>query len=490
MKKLFRKYGSLLGIFLVLAGCDKFLEENPDNRVELNNPDKAAQLLTNAYSSAAYTFTEWMSDNVEYTFGTTKLPEHDQAFSWSEFTGIDQDTPSQYWTSTYDAIAHANEVLAVIDGMAGDRSRKNAVKGEAYLTRAYGHFMLVNLFAKHYDKTTADTDLGIPYVEEPETVFIKKYNRNTVGEVYDKIERDLLNGLDLVDESFYANSGKYHFTRNAALAFASRFYLFQGDLNNCIKYSDEMLGSDPGIFVKNIPALLLEKINTEDYIRLYHSPNDDSNLLLMRQISNFHLPNLGHWPSRSLYSQIYEVNPYSLIDERQDPAWVAGENGIAATKYEFLFERSSLTSNVGYNYTIFLAFRGEEVLLNRAECHIFQNNLTAALNDVLLLARRRYRPDRGLDLDNVTADQLRQALRGYYGSSNDQFNAFVYILEERQKEFMHEGLRWFDIKRFQFPVVHIKQDGAVMTLTEEDNRKVLQIPKAAIDVGGLEPNPR
>src|SRR5687768_2018641 len=418
----------------IMAGCDKFLEENPDNRVELNNTDKAAQLLTNAYSNAAYTFTEWMSDNVSYTFGTTKLPEHDQAYTWSEFTGIDQDTPSQFWTSTYDAIAHSNEVLAVIDGMAGDRAHKQAVKGEALLTRAYGHFMLVNLFAKHYDPATANNDPGIPYVLEPETVFIKKYTRNSVDDVYDRIEDDLLEGLKLVDESFYANSGKYHFTRNAALAFASRFYLFKGDLDECVEYSNELLGSDPSIYVKNIPALLQERINTEDYIRLYHSPNDDSNLLLIRQISNFHLPNLGHWPTRPLYAELFEVNPYGLVDERQDPAWVAGENGLAATKYEFLFERSSLTSNVGFNYTIFLAFRGEEVLLYRAECFIRENNLTAGLSDLLLLAQRRYR-----DNPPVTTAQLTQALRGYYGSNNDQVNAFRYLMEERQKEFMHEG---------------------------------------------------
>lgn len=484
-------YSSLVIVLLaVLNGCDKFLEETPDNRVELNTPDKAAQLLTNAYSSAAYTFTEWMSDDVGYTFGTTKLPEHDQAYSWSEFTGIDQDTPSQFWTSTYDAIAHSNEVLAVIDEMPGDRARKNAVKGEALLTRAYGHFMLVNLFAKHYDEDTADDDPGIPYVEEPETVFIKKYTRNSVEEVYDKIEDDLLDGLDLVDESFYANSGKYHFTRNAALAFASRYYLFKGDIGNCLKYSNEMLGSDPGIFVKNIPALLAEKINTEDYVRLYHSPTDDSNLLLIRQVSNFHLPNLGHWPTRTMYSQIFEVNPFGLTDERQDPAWVAGENGLAATKFEFLFERTSITSNVGFNYTIFLGFRGEEVLLNRAECLVRQNNVNAALADMLLLARKRYRPSQNFSVDNVTPDQLRNGLRNHYNSGNDQLNAFAYIIEERQKEFMHEGMRWFDIKRLNIPVVHVMQDGGVDTLEADDKRKVLQIPQSAIDVGGLEPNPR
>lgn len=490
MKKYFKKYFLVSSLILALSACDDFLEENPDNRVELNTPEKAAQLLTNAYSSAAYTFTEWMSDNVSYTFGTTKLPEHDQAYAWQEFTGIDQDTPSQFWTSTYDAVAHANEVLAVIDAMPGERAQKDAVKAEALLTRAYGHFMLVNLFAKHYDPETAGSDPGIPYVVEPETEFIKTYTRNSVEEVYDMIEDDLLQGLEMVDESFYANSGKYHFTRNAALAFASRFYLFKGDYNQCIDYSNQLLGSDPGLYVKNIPALLEEKINTEDYIRLYHAPNDNSNLLLVRQISNFHLPNLGHWPSRPLYSQIFESNPYDLVDERQDPAWVAGENGLAATKYEFLFERSSLTSNVGFNYTIFLAFRGEEVLFNRAESNIFLNNITAALSDLLILARLRYRPSEDLDLNNITAAQLQQALRGYYGSNNDQFNAFIYLLEERQKEFMHEGMRWFDIRRFGIPVNHMLQNGAIVTLEGDDNRKVLQIPQAAIDVGGLEPNPR
>lgn len=490
MKNLLKYHILLTCSMLLVNGCGRFLEENPDNRVELDNPDKAAQLLTNAYSNSAYTFTEWMSDNVSFTFGTTKLPEHDDAYTWSDFRGIDQDTPSQFWTSTYDAIAHANEVLAVIDGMPGEKAKKNAVKGEALLTRAYGHFMLVNLFAKHFDAQTADNDLGIPYVEEPETVFIKKYTRLTVEEVYDKIEDDLLEGLDLVNDSFYANSGKYHFTKNAALAFASRFYLFKGELNDCITYSSQLLGSDPKIYVKNIPALLQERINTEDYIRLYHAPNDDSNLLLIRQISNFHLPSLGHWPSQQRYGTLFETNPYGLTDERQDPAWVAGENGLAATKYEFLFERSSLTSNVGLNYTIFLGFRGEEVLLNRAESYIRQNNLGPALADLLLLAARRYRPDETLNVGNLTVQQLAQGLRSYYNSANDQQNAFEYLMEERTKEFIHEGLRWFDIKRLGISVEHVLQDGSTITLEADDVRKVLQIPQAAIDVGGLEPNPR
>jgi starch-binding outer membrane protein, SusD/RagB family len=479
----FPKYKIIICLLFTLTlSCDNYLSENPDNRVELNTPEKAAQLLTNAYTNAAYTFTEWMSDNVTYTTGTFLQPEHNQLYQWEDPTSVNQDTPANFWTATYDAIAHANEVLAVIDDLPGDRQHKQAVKGEAYLARAYGHFMLVNLFAKHYDPETADDDLGIPYVDEPETVFIKQYERISVEDVYDHIEEDIEEGLDLVDDSFYANSGKYHFTRNAALAFASRFYLFKGEPDKCIEYSNEMLGGTPDVFIKDIEALLAESVNSENFIQLYTQPTDDSNLLLVRNITNFPV-NVGHWPSPAIIQNMYSNNPWDADDIRVSeryPIYLRG-SGWTLGKFEFLFERSSLTSNVGLYYTIQPVFRGEEVLLNRAESYLRLNQLTNAYADLQHLIKKRYDGN-----PSVNAS----VLRSYYGTSNDPQNALRYIVEERRKEFMHEGLRWFDIKRFNIPVAHSEPSGGVIFLESDDVRKVLQIPQTAIDVGGLEPNPR
>jgi hypothetical protein len=81
-------------------------------------------------------------------------------------------------------------------------------------------------------------------------------------------------------------------------------------------------------------------------------------------------------------------------------------------------------------------------------------------------------------------------LRNWYGTTNDQLAVFLYLIDERQREFIHEGLRWFDLKRFEIPVTHILDDGSVINLSPNDQRKVVQIPTAAIDVAGLEPNPR
>jgi hypothetical protein len=467
---------------LTAASCGQYLEENPDNRVELNTTKKAAQLLTNAYSSAGYTFTEWMSDNVSFTTGTVKLPEHNQSYVWEDVTTDSQDTPIYFWTSTYDAIAHANEVLAVIESLPGERDEKRAVEAEALLTRAYGHFMLVNLFAKHYNAETASSDPGIPYVLEPEREFLKKYNRNTVEEVYDFIEDDLDRGLRLVDASFYANSGKYHFTRESALAFASRFYLFKGDYANCVEYSNQLLANNPSVFVKDIARLLDETPNPDEFISAYTSPTDQSNLLMIRQVTNFPV-NVGYWPSPGLVNDLYDNNPWFEEDVRTSneyPIYLRG-TGWAIAKYEFLFERTSLTSNVGLYYTIMPAFRGEEVLLNRAESYLYLNQSSLAIDDLQVLVNLRYSGSPDVNVPD---------LENYYGTSNDNVAILSYILEERRKEFMHEGLRWFDIRRYQIPVQHLDENGQFVTLQPDDPRKVLQIPQAAIDVGGLEPNPR
>ncbi len=478
-----------LGCLILLSSCDDYLEENPDNRVELDNLEKAAQLLTNAYSEASYYFTEWMGDQVGYTQGTRKRQNELRIYAWEEVNAepTDQDTPEFFWSATYNAIAHANEVLAVVDQLPGEEARRRAVRGEALLARAYGHFMLVNLFAKHYDPQTASTDLGIPYVTTPETEFIQTYRRATVQQVYDQVEQDLLEGLELVDGSFYRNSGKYHFTRPAALAFASRFYLFKYDFENCIRYSTELLGNDPAFYVKDLADLLEQRTNTDDYIRLRTSPNEEANLLLVRQQTLIY-SNVGFYPSRNYYQQLFSSNPFGSNDDlRRDPAFQLGgvgiDGGLLAAKFEPLFQRSSLTSDVGFPYTIFIAFRGEEVLLNRAESYAMMNRVDEAVADLQVFTRRRY-----VGAPELSLEVIQDYISSGRGAAEDVLRYILFL--ERPKEFIHEGLRWFDIKRYGFEVTHDYPDGSSITLSEDDNRKALQIPEAAREIGNLRPNPR
>lgn len=487
----------LLTITILLClSCDQYLDEVPDNRVALDNLDKAQQLLTNAYSSSSYAFTDWMTDLVGFTQGVTIRPNHDEAFKWQDFTAgpTEQDTPIFFWFETYTAIAHANEVLEILETLPADteieKAQKSAAESEALLTRAYGHFMLVNLFAKHYDETTAGGDIGVPYVETPETVFLAKYKRNTVQEVYDKVEADMLRGLELVDETFFSNSGKYHFNRNAALAFASRFYLYKGEYDKCLDFSNQLLGASPDPLIRDFTSqeFLDASSSIQGYPQLYSSPNQSSNLMLMRKISLVQRPDFAHGPTDELYSGLYQANPFlGTTDERQNPAFVKGINGTFPVRYESLFERSSLNSNVGLPYHIALAFRGEEVLLNRAEANIFLNNVDQTISDLQVLVDRRY--------SGSAATITIPLLRAFYGVTNapqisDRVVLLEFLLLEKQKEFITQGLRWFDLKRYEIPVEHILGEGTRLRLEGDDLRKVLQIPTSAIDVGGLQPNPR
>ena len=94
--------------------------------------------------------------------------------------------------------------------------------------------MLVSLWSNRYNPATAETDLGIPYVTKPESELIKKYTRNSVKEVFDFIQKDIEEGLKYVTND-YRRDHKFHFNKEAAKAFASRFYLVKGDWEKVIE---------------------------------------------------------------------------------------------------------------------------------------------------------------------------------------------------------------------------------------------------------------
>lgn len=478
----------LIPALIMLSSCNSFLDEDPDNRVTLDNLEKASQLLVNAYSIASPNFTEWMSDNVQFTQGTNKRLSHQQMYIWEDVTTgpTEQDTPNFYWFQTYTAISHANEVLAILDELpvesGEDQARKDALEAEALLTRAYGHFMLVNMFGLHY----GESGDGVPYIKTPETTFLETYERRSVRRVYDDIEDDLLDGLEKVDDSFYNNSGKYHFNRNAALAFASRFYLFKRDFIRCKEYSDALLGANPGAFVRDLTSqqFQLASSSVTEYPRLYTSPELAANLMLMRKISLTQRPDFAYGPESNFYSALFGTSIFGgLTDERENPAFVKGLNAVFPARYESLFERSSLNSSVGFPYYIHMAFTGEEVLLNRAEANAFLGNLSASIADLQVLSEKRY--------SGGTPSITLEDLRSFYNSTDDVNNVLSYIIFlERRKEFIVQGMRWFDLKRYFIPIDHDLENGSSVSLEGDDPRKALQIPKSAQEVGGLEPNPR
>jgi hypothetical protein len=83
-----------------------------------------------------------------------------------------------------------NVVLKNADGASGDRVKASQLKAEAYIIRAWMHYLLVNFYAKAYNPATAATDGGIPYVKEDNVIAVPN-QKSTVAEVYKNIVADI-----------------------------------------------------------------------------------------------------------------------------------------------------------------------------------------------------------------------------------------------------------------------------------------------------------
>ncbi|WP_108869918.1 RagB/SusD family nutrient uptake outer membrane protein [Aquimarina aquimarini] len=486
-----KSYILLFILAIVSASCEQYLEESPDDRLVLDSVDKAAKLVANSYSQGGYAFTDMYTDlagplgvpnadGVVLDAGGNTIRLQDlQTYTWDNVTAIFQDTPTFFWNQTYEAIAHTNEVLAVIDNLEGDPEKRNAIKGEALISRAYNYFMLVNMFGMHYDNN-ASTNLGVPYITEPETEFLPTYTRNTVAEVYDFVEKDLLDGLALISDKFFSGTKKYHFTKKAAQAFASRFYLWKRDYENCIKYSNLFIDGNPDIYVKNGEDFVISGSNA--IAIQYANPEELSNALVIQKTSNYQNYSLGFRLNSNDVTALF-TNPLSIGDIRNNPFnFTALEVNFFPKLFEYFF-RENLSSTSGLPYHISVEFKGEEVLLNRAEAYVLSGNQSAALADINQLAVKRYN---GTEYTDIAA------IQSFYNASTPADGILELILHERKKEFWDHGLRWFDIKRHNRSVTHVlpvSEGGQTLTLTENDLRKAVQIPEDAIALG-LTPNPR
>jgi tetratricopeptide (TPR) repeat protein len=508
MKKII--YPFISAAIILCYSCNDFLDVMPDNRTVLDNPEAVQELIVSAYPNMQYFHVcEVMSDNVgerKVSGGHSREILNDEMYRWLDGyqSGTGQDTPYRIWSGCYSAIAAANQALEVISE-AVNPQKFTTQKGEALVCRALNHFMLVNIFSEHYDPATAGTQLGIPYNTEAEKVAVKYYKRNTVAEVYELIEKDLMEGIELIDDNVY-NVPKYHFTKAAAHAFAARYYLYVGDWDKVLEHADAALGTN--ISGKLLPLdgpVFKAPVSSDDYEVRYRRVDQPDILLLVGCTSSW---GRDHASTSLRYGMIAEhstlftsrnITGSSSLYYRRWSSSTSG--GYLLHKYYDLFKLVAPGASTGNAYTIGAWFTIEDVLFMRAEAYVMKGKIEEALSDVnVFLSRRVNLAAAGkLPIDLAAVKTYYNGKSNYpelvpfYRSSidDDQMSMLKCIVDWRRIEFMQEGLRWFDIKRFHLEVVHAfpNTGGDPVTLTANDLRRALQIPMEA-QAYGVEPNPR
>ena len=535
-------FASLLSsaLAVVFTACDDKLDEVPDNRTEIDTPEKVRKLLTSGYPLATpAVICELSGDNlvddnvvVNATHNDAYFDFHEEVYQWKDIKNYsigNDDTPYQIWEQYYQGISVCNHAIEAMREMSANPATDPNLSyswGEAHVLRAYLHFMLVNIFAESYkDATLSAQDRGIPYVTASEDVVHVDYSTSAflhnVKETYDLIEKDLLEGVELINDSKYEVPA-YHFNKNAAYAFATRFYLFKRDYQKCIEYADKALGSNPssvlrkwGSINKNTIAAAVNDYNDEKAACNFLIQSTYSlQWRMLRSSARFAVntgtkfksngkqwtvpstlditmwgkgPNWSSIPIPAFSSRVF-INGYG----QQYGCWLF-------RLYEY-FEYTDKIAGIGYVHMLYHPFTAEETLLCRAEAKLYLGDRDGAIKD-LDYWTTSYLVNKTLTLDDIKSYYNRSKSENIYVSElHPQEMGFEKVLKDedlavldcvlhfRRIETIHEGDRWFDIKRYGITVYHhyrgAREDEIhTDSLTFSDPRRVIQLPQNVLDAG-------
>lgn len=548
MKKYFILSIVALSIGVGLTSCDDWLDKLPDNRMELRTASDLKDLLVSAYADhyPAYIL-EMSSDNADDCVNTG-WTEYDrlqrQAFHWDDITEIGQnDSPQSIWDSHYAAVAAANACIEFVDGLDPEEQTEYLPQlGEALMCRAYAMFTLSTIFCESYAPSTAEKNLGLPYPTATESVVGQSYVRGTLQELYEKIDADIQRGLPLVKNVY--DKPKFHFTPDAANAFAARFYLNYCQYQKAIECADKVLGSNAYPLLRDWGTWADLSLNQQIAPEAYIQSSLRANLLLQVAYSSWGVVH-GNYSSGCKYAHGVAISTYETL-ESQGP-WgpsyhdnstdyglkygIFINNSLSKRimrKIPYEFEYTDLQARTGYAHSEFVPFTTDILLLERAEAKALAGNLQAAVDDINteLKAFAYAQPELTLDSITkyynginyyipykekqgaVTADTPPLDYSLYYTPKKHIDPDFISVTEGSPQECLlqcilhlrriltlHEGLRFQDVKRYGITIYRRTMDNQYYitsvtdTLEKDDPRRALQLPQDVI-TAGLEKNPR
>ena len=511
----------LLLVFLgFLVSCNDFLDTMPDNRAEINSVEKITSLLVSAYPDHNGAMIAEMSSDNAFDNGSLYTPsnqEQEDAYLWKDITTTGNDAPKGIWDAHYGAIAAANQAIDAIEKM-GNPSNLNAQKGEALICRAYAHFAMANLFCMPYNPETANSDLGLPYSEKPETQVKIEYQRGTMEELFKKIDADIEAGLPLINDELYSVP-KYHFNKKAAYAFAARFNLYYLKFEKAVQYSTVALGGNPENLLTKWSEMSTMASNWEARCNRYVSSSDPGNFIMMTAYSSRPYI-LGPYSQGKRYGNakpiidkesFRAVGPWGVSKSNLYPAaamW-GYEQKYSMPKIGGFFEYTDKVAGIGFIHSILVPFSAGETLLCRAEANILQSKLTEGVADINTWIKSNSKPTVGTftkdslvhfytklsymptTIKQDTERSIKKKInpQGFKVADGDQENLIQCILHLRRIECMHDGERWYDIKRYGIEFSHNREGLEPDILLKTDPRRAIQLPQDVISAG-LQANPR
>lgn len=426
----------LLSSLLLLSACDSYLDIKPVGSVIPTTAQEYRALMARAYQLVP---TErgavcFRSDEMQVSTDGYDQRLYGDWERWND-AAPSPNTNQLDWGGYYSTIFIANHVIEKGHNITeGTPDVVNQLVGEAYLLRAYMHFILVNLHGQPYTREGALSTKAIPLkLNNDLEVFL---TRNTVEEVYTSILSDISHARELMTKESWEVEFSYRFTSLTVDAMESRTFLYMGEWQNALNASEALLRKKSS----------LEDLNADSPLLPNHFKSVESITALEYMRSNVN--NANRVPKAFL----------ALYDEGD-------------LRLSFYFspanEDGEVKSLKGGKNDFACSFRVGEMYLNAAEAAANLNKLPEARTRLLQLMQKRYTPEAYAAKETAVNAMNQQEL-------------IKEILDERARELAYEGHRWFDLRRTTRPRIEKILDGKSYVLEQDDARYTLPIPKDAI----------
>ncbi len=418
--------------FVVLSGCDKFLDVKPkDKFIPITTTDYENMLNSGTIVNFGDYFWDLQSDDAFLPEGEpgnlyTKQQLHGRRIYTFNNNPYDQGANDYLWSEGYKRIFYYNSIINnIMDATEGSEAIKKSVRAEAYLGRAMEHLQMVNVYAQHYDATSAATTPGIPLALIAD--INAKFIRNSVKEVYDQILRD--GEAAVADLPVKNKLTKFRASKAGGYALLARTYLFMGDYENARKNADLAI------------SLQGELKNMNDYSIIIPGP----------------FPNVPGAPLGWTNIPDAQLNPETIVARHFLRPFGLGMDVCASPELSALFTNDDRRWTLYYadgwppappfnymsRYQVKIFLRGDfysnylnvpEMYLVRAECFAREGQKQEALDDV-----------NKLRLNRITPTAYKVFTPADFG--NDDERILRFVLEERRRELAFTGMRVIDLKR-------------------------------------------
>jgi hypothetical protein len=473
--------------------------------------------------------TEYPGDNVALSGTTTD----NLFYSYTYNRLVTNSRVNSYWSNSYKIIAGTNAVLAQLQE--GESPENDQIMAENLYLRSLMYFYLANVFGKPYSQNPSQS-LAVPLQLSADPFEVLP--RNTVKEVYDQIETDLLKAEKL----FNQYRGNVYGSVYAAQALLSRLYIYTGNNQKALEYADKVINS--GQF---------SLLSTANYTQIATGAPEGNpeNIFAIRFVKDVDYPDNGWYTIGSLYASIdgtgwgemyasrsyleevrkypqdvrakfivpkvlnasTELNAYYVTDDYKyasvvvtkdgdDYSYVEGgatkkltrrSNGAGAYQYFLIVGGKERTALIDYkleNRNGFLKYFITKCSGQEGQAHLWSPPISR-LAEIHLIRAEAYAKlgQVGKALEEVNLIRKRAGIpdAGLWTTTNlGEKSALDVVMAERKLELAWEGHRKFDVFRNgytldrKYPGTHLNVTNPYFTVSPQDKAIIEFIPEQQI----------